>query len=245
MRSATILSMTALSFLAPLTRPSSAAATPSVDDVYHIVLPRRAVSAGEQVELRLVPPPPVGVRVHWSVASGATRIWLASAVYRAPYVIPVGTPPAKVNVSLSDPGVRTGATTEIELVPGSVPEAEDCLGPGQSFSTVLGDIVPEFAQVDVLPEVIRAVPPEYPKSALARGIEETIMVRALVCRTGRVLGAVALLSSARGGDEQPIPQDPKLVEAALATVRQYEFSPALASGQVIAVWIHVPVAFRR
>lgn len=128
MRSATLLLMTALSFLALLARPSSAAATPSVDEVYHIVLPRRAVSAGERVELRLVPLAPAGVRVNWSVASGATGIGLGSAVYRAPYVIPAGTPPAKVSSSLSGPGVRTRVTTEIELVPGSVPEAEDCLG---------------------------------------------------------------------------------------------------------------------
>lgn len=115
----------------------------------------------------------------------------------------------------------------------------------QSFSTVLGDIVPDYAQVDVLPHLIQAVPPEDPRSAVARGIEDTIAVRALVCRTGRVLDTYAPPSYIRAGDGQPIPHDPKLVEAALAAVRQYEFSPARASGQPIAVWIAVPVVFRR
>ena len=44
------------------------------------------------------------------------------------------------------------------------------------------------------------------------------------------------------GDLQPIERDPKLVEAAIAAVRQYIFKPALKSGQAIAVWVTVPVA---
>jgi hypothetical protein len=79
-----------------------------------------------------------------------------------------------------------------------------------------------------------------------RGIEDTIHVRALICRSGRVLDAYAL-SSYRdtGANAQPIERDPKLVEAAVAAVRQYVFSPGIVAGQPVAVWINTAVAFRR
>jgi hypothetical protein len=221
----------------------AAAAPPNSDGAYHIVLSRSAVSAGEQVEMKLLPPVPPGIRVSWPVAAGSTQL-IYSAVYRAPYVIPAGTPPAKVSVSLSGPGVRTIISTEIVLVPSSVPGSEGCLGPGQSFSTTGGTIVPDYISADELPEVIHSVPPDYPRSDLARGIEDTIPVVALLCRTGHVLDAYTPLSYVNVGDLQPIQHDPKLVEAAIAAVRQYVFTPAMKSGQAIATWITIPVAFR-
>src|SRR5438552_9118202 len=70
---------------------------------YHIVLPRRSLSAGETVELRLSPPPPQGLKVNWSVAAGAMTVGLDDLVYRAPFVIPVGTSPATVIATFSSP----------------------------------------------------------------------------------------------------------------------------------------------
>jgi len=66
----------------------------------------------------------------------------------------------------------------------------------------------------------------------------------LVCRTGHVLDAYLPNSYRRIGDLQPIEHDPRLVEAAIAAVRQYIFKPALKSGHAIAVWVGTPVAFR-
>jgi hypothetical protein len=244
MRSPTIC-LTVLLLFASGTRSSVPAGTPSGGEAYHIVLPRRAIGAGEQVERTLVPPAPLDVRVNWPVASSGSGVRFYSTVYRAPYVIPVGTPPAKVSVGVSGQGWRTIVSTEIELLPGSVPGAEGCLGPGQSSSTTAGTIVPDHTSADELPQLIHPVPPEYPKRDLARGIEDTIPVHALLCRTGHVLDAHALPSYVNVGDRQPIPHDPKLVEAAITAVRQYVFTPAKVSGQAIATWIDIPVAFRR
>ena len=72
-----------------------------------------------------------------------------------------------------------------------------------------------------------------------------MLVLVLVCRTGRVVDAYVPPSYLARGDEQPIERDPKLVEAALAAVRQYIFKPAMAGGQPFAAWVTVPVAFRR
>jgi hypothetical protein len=213
-------------------------AAPADGGAYHIVVPNRALGAGESVEFKLVPPPPAGVRVNYSMPNG---------VYRAPYVIPPGTPPAQVSASFSGAGVKGIATAEIALLPGSVPGAEDCLGPGQSYSTLAAGIVPEFVQLDQLPNLVHSVEPEYPRSAFARGIEDTIPIRVLVCRSGRVLDAWAL-PSFRGfptPDAEPIEHDPKLVEAALAAVRQYVFSPGIVGGNAVAVHVETQVAFRR
>src|SRR5438552_18689207 len=43
--------------------PAPASSAPPSSNEYHIVLPRRAIAAGERVALHLVPPAPAGVRV--------------------------------------------------------------------------------------------------------------------------------------------------------------------------------------
>lgn len=226
---------------------SLAVAAPREGDAYHIVLARRALGPGEAIELRLVPPPPEGARVNYGMRIGALGIGFPDGVYRAPYVIPVGTPPVEVFASFSANGFRFSATTEIELLPGSMPGAGDCLGPGQAFSANMGGIEPDYTYLDVLPTLVHAAAPEYPRSSFVRGVEDTVPVRALVCRTGRVLDAVALPSyrGMPGANAVPVERDPKIVEAALAAVRQNVFSPGLVAGQPAAVWVHVGVSFRR
>ena len=210
---------------------------------YHITLSKRALAAGETVELKLVPPPPRDVRVNYFVRVGTQGVGFVEGGYRAPYVILPGTPPAQVSASFSAGGLRVSASEEVQLIPGSVPGTDDCLGPGQSFSTIAADIEPSFMQVDELPELIQSVEPEYPRSAFVRGIEDTILVQVLVCRSGRVLDAHAV-PRLRRGDPSPIESDPKLVEAALAAARQYIFKPALVAGQAVAVRVATPIRFR-
>ena len=225
--------------------PGAAAAPPAESGAYHVVLSKRAAAAGETVEFKLVPPPPDGVRLTFQISSRPGGSVVPAGIYRAPYVIPPGTPPVQVGAGFTGGGIRVAATAEIELLPGSVPGAEDCLGPGQSFSTVTADIEPEYTYLDELPELIHRVEPEYPRSAFVRGVEDTIPMKALLCRSGRVLDAFAIPSYVNIGDLQPIERDPKLVEAAITAVRQYVFKPALAAGQAYAVWVGLSVPFRR
>jgi hypothetical protein len=237
----TIILLSVLPFLASMTHPSQVIAGPGVAEApYHIALSRQALRAGEEVEMKLLPPVPAGVRVHWPEAAGKTNL-IYSAIYRAPYVIPPGTPPVTITVGISGAGVRSSASTEITLLPSSVPGSEDCLGSGQSFSTTSGTIVPDYTFADELPELIHTVAPEYPRSAEARGVKDMVPVIALVCRTGHVLDAYSPPTYRNPGDLQPIEHDPKLVEVAIAAVRQYVFKPALKSGQAIAVWLTIPV----
>jgi hypothetical protein len=160
-------------------------------------------------------------------------------------LIPVATPPALISVSLSGAGVKTLVTTEIELLPGSVAAAADCLGPGQSFSTIVADILPHSESFDESPSILQRVEPVYPRSAFVRGHEDIIPVRTLVCRTGRVIDAYVPPAYLDADGEMPVARDPKLVEAALTAVRQYVFRPAIVSGQPIAFWIDIPISFHK
>jgi hypothetical protein len=151
-----------------------------------------------------------------------------------------------VSANFSGQGVRVSVSAEIELKPGSIPGADDCLGPGETFSTVWGDV--EHAgnfYVDTLPDLIHRVNPVYPRPDFVRGIEDTALINALVCKSGYVLDAYAIPRYRDRTDVEPIEGDPKFVDAAVAAVRQYVFRPAKSYGQPVAVWVAVPVLFRR
>jgi hypothetical protein len=242
-----IRSLVALALVAAASHATSSAAAPSQSEAYRLVVPRRMLAAGESVRLRLVPPPPSGARVNYWVQLGAMGVGLADGVYRAPYVVPVGAAPVTISASISAHDVRASVSTEIDLIPGATRGTEDCLGPGQSFSSVMADLVPDYVFLDELPHGVSAVEPDYPRSAFVRGIEDTIPIKALVCRSGIVLDAQALPSYRHvpAIGMVPIERDPELEDAAAAAVRQYRFAPGRVGGQAVAVWVHLGVPFRR
>jgi TonB family protein len=89
---------------------------------------------------------------------------------------------------------------------------------------------PGEVYVDELPEAIRKVQPEYPTD-LPNDFDETVIVKALVGRDGRVL------------DTQVVKSVPVLDDAAVASVKQWVFKPALSNNKPVAVWVAVPVRF--
>ncbi|HVP39575.1 MAG TPA: energy transducer TonB [Candidatus Saccharimonadales bacterium] len=135
--------------------------------------------------------------------------------------------------------------TEVDLKPGSVSGADDCLGPGQSFSTTTADILPSYMHWDEGPELLHEVEPVYPPELYARGIEDTIVVQTLVCRSGRFLDGFVPASYRSLHPRIQVHHDPAFVEAALAAVRQYVWKAPTVSGQPVAFWIVVTVVFRR
>ena len=225
--------------------PAAAAREGPSHEAYHIVGPRNPVGPGEHVELKLVPTPPATVRATWHLVSNPSEHAFYGATYRAPYVVAPGAPQVEIGAGLSGPGWRTAATILISLTPGAVPGADDCLGPGQSFSPTAGDIVPSHAPVDEFPALIQRVDPDYPPSAFARGIEDTITVIVLVCRSGRVLDAYVPPGFLSLHPEVPVERDPKLVQAAIAAARQFVFRPARVAGEPVATWVGVSVPFRK
>jgi hypothetical protein len=203
----------------------------------HVYPANPALSAGEHVELRVAPP---SFRViGWRVESGGGFV-TREGVYYAPLVV-AGAGAAQVGASGYLDGQRASAQVDVRLRQGSVPGAESCLG-------LLQEHFPEFdeyVRCDDLPELLERAEPNYPASARARGLEDTIPVHALVCATGRVIFAYVPASYlSPGPGAVPIERDPKLVEAAIEAALRYVFQPCHAAGNAYATWVSFAVPFR-
>jgi protein TonB len=97
-----------------------------------------------------------------------------------------------------------------------------------------GDELPKFGDyvhVEELPEAITKVQPIYPEAARQAKVEGTVLVQALVGKDGAVR------------DTRIVGSIPGLDEAAVASVRQWRFKPAMSKGAPVAVWVAVPVRF--
>ena len=215
---------------------------------YHVVCARQALTAGEQVEVRLEPAPPPGTYIYWRTAKQIGRSpgspLAARAVFTAPFVIPAGTPPAEIRVDLSGAQTgRVGFVGRIDLVPSAVPGASDCLAPGQTYSADFGTIGPDGPAIYRVESVIvHMSEPEYPKSAVSRGLTDVVPLSVLLCLDGRVLVAYPLTSY--GDDGLPIEHEPILTDAAVTVARSRTFTPLVSDSAPIAGWIQVQVAFR-
>ncbi len=85
--------------------------------------------------------------------------------------------------------------------------------------------------VEVLPQAIEKVPPEYPRSARKDGVRGTVLILALVARDGTV------------ADVRVKESIPALDAAAVNSVRRWKFRPATTNGKPVAVWVAIPVKF--
>jgi TonB family protein len=94
-----------------------------------------------------------------------------------------------------------------------------------------GETISAFYGVEVLPEPVERIPPQYPEEGIRAGKSGTVWVRALVGEDGAVHDAFVHRSI------------PPLDDAALDAVWQWRFKPALSGGKPIAVWVMVPVRF--
>ena len=89
-----------------------------------------------------------------------------------------------------------------------------------------------FVDADQPPVVLHSFAPSYPSEAIAKKIEATILVRALVGIDGKVK-SVSVTSSVQPLLEQP----------AMDAVRKWEFKPGTKAGKPVEVWVTIPVRF--
>ena len=82
------------------------------------------------------------------------------------------------------------------------------------------------------PKLTRATPPGYPDDAIKKGIEGTVVVEILIDADGRVAKARILMSI------------PALDQAAIACVKEWQFTPATIDGHPVATVARAPVRFR-
>jgi TonB family protein len=82
--------------------------------------------------------------------------------------------------------------------------------------------------------LIQKVTPTYPPTAKAEGVEGTVLLRAIISKSGSLLSIVPVNSSI----------DPRLVSAAVDAVSQWLYQPTLLNGEPVEVITTITVAFR-
>lgn len=85
---------------------------------------------------------------------------------------------------------------------------------------------------DQPPRPIKITRPQYPQEAFVKKIEGTVVLEILIDASGRVVSARVLHSI------------PALNEAAIQTVKQWVFAPAMKHGRPVATIAQAPVGFR-
>jgi protein TonB len=105
--------------------------------------------------------------------------------------------------------------------------------PGGVLGGVLGGTgTGPVMDYDSPPRPIKITRPQYPQEAFVKKIEGTVVVEILIDSTGRVVRARVIQSV------------PLLDAAALQTVYQWIFEPAIKRGRPVPTIAHAPVAFR-
>ena len=109
--------------------------------------------------------------------------------------------------------------------------------PGGVPGGVLGGVVGGTGEGPVLdydqpPRLIKQIRPQYPQEAFVKKIEGTVILEILIDAGGRVVRARILQSV------------PSLDAAAVQTVYQWVFAPAIKHGRPVATLAHVPVRFQ-
>ena len=195
------------------------------------------------------PPPPPPPRGSPFVREGArprrapalVRPEPDAAAERPPLVVPVETPPPSPE-SLADAaqrgtepaGIPAGSSSGLaEGMEGGVEGGMVGGVPGG----VPGGVIGGTGQGPVLdfdrpPRLLRQTKPRYPHDAFVKKVEGTVMVEFVIDVAGRIVNARVLRSV------------PLLDEAALETVREWLFAPALKGGRPVATVARAPITFR-
>lgn len=92
----------------------------------------------------------------------------------------------------------------------------------------------EFVAVEVYPEMLKMVPPEYPRLAKKAGIQGTVWVKALIDKEGNSREVLVAKSS---GNES-------LDNAALMCAKTARFKPGIANGKPVATWVTYNIDFK-
>lgn len=92
----------------------------------------------------------------------------------------------------------------------------------------------EYVSVEELPEAITKVQPEVPECVRNGPVHGSVVIQVLVGRDGSVTDTKIVRTPGTC-----------LNEPALAAVRQWKFKPGMTKGQPVAVWVAVPMEFKK
>ena len=197
------------------------------------------VSRGDQVITYTPPPTPPETKVFFDPPPTIVRSKpVVNPAARVAPVGEIGIPVPMPDTALSDPDqVIMSIAEKASLVDWNLPN-DGGAGTGRlEINTDLPDAFPpidSFFVVEHLPELVRAVTPEYPRFAEQAGLEGTVWIKALVNTEGKVVRAVVYQSS----------ETESLDKAALEVAWDYLYKPANQNGQPVAVWVTYRVDFQ-
>lgn len=97
-------------------------------------------------------------------------------------------------------------------------------------------MTPKTVQYDSPPEVIKKVPIEYPDYFKDKNFDGVVILEVEVFKNGKV-GYVNVKKSFSPGPGH-------LDEAALKSVKRWEYSPALVDGEPIDCWLEIPIELK-
>lgn len=155
-------------------------------------------------------------------------------------------PPGRYEIDVVSPGFKR-ATLSTTLVSGAAARADAHLDLGEASETVsvVGRRTPAPApQSTAAPRripvggnvqpmrLIKQTRPVYPPELQQAGVDGTVVVRAVVSKTGVVLNPQVVSST-----------DPRLNQAALDAVMQWQFQPTLLNGQPVETATTISVRF--
>ena len=95
---------------------------------------------------------------------------------------------------------------------------------------------PKNVQYEIPPKVIKKVPIEYPNYFKDKNFRGVVILEVEVFKSGKV-GYVNVKKSFSPGPGH-------LDEAALKSVKQWKYSPALANGKPIDCWLEIPIELK-
>jgi protein TonB len=148
-----------------------------------------------------------------------------------PAPLPAGKPRAASGMADADEREREAARMEEEQAqlepPPGVETPPEEIAPDAPVAPLAAGTSPE-------PIPAQSPPPEYPRRALRRGIEGTVLVRAEVGPDG-VPVSVSIVQGSRSRE---------LDRAAVDAVRRWRFRPGQADGRPVAGSVVVPIEFR-
>ncbi len=143
------------------------------------------------------------------------------ATYQTVLMLEAGSP-ATMNAHLA-----LGDGEESMLIVATRPENLSAAVGATSSAIRVGGMVQPFY-------LIKKVTPVYPADAKKEGVEGTVLLRAIISKSGSLLHVVPVNSSI----------DPRLVSAAMDAVSQWAYQPTLLNGEPVEVITTITVAFR-
>ncbi len=130
------------------------------------------------------------------------------------------------------------ANLDLPLSVGAVHETVDVVSQGQARRP-MAQVTASTERIRVggnvqMAKLLQQAKPVYPETAKSQGIEGTVLLNAIIGKTGDLLSVAVVNKLA----------DPDLAAAALDAVRQWKFQPTLLNGEPVEVVTTITISFR-